>query len=384
MDEYLKILILRTLGLSQDDVAGLLRCAKQTVVNADKWFTSCPQGEAFTLVDDQRIKRLVGREFPGMGLKENELIKAGQLTGDDILLHYDKVRPHKPDEVTLSPVEAQQAVKVDPVHFKLLERHWDSLREQTVIFKMQLSPPTIRDLFAAEVCEKVHRAVQSGWSLLPTHLWKHIFDAPLEIRLSDSVAVRTVEIRLLAEEEFLFPHLLSHMQAEFADFTQFEVWKSQLGRLVQTCLERAEGVTRSCSSAAGMYYIGAGRQKWLSFYFPAYVCQFVFNHLYSETEPKLATELQPDGLWKLMPEESPAITLAVDTADQIHRCQEVLVNEVRDNAGLQVWQQISSDLTALKAKADQSQTILTTAIERGNFKGTCSLCEGYFAPSQSA
>lgn len=84
-----------------------------------------------------------------------------------------------------------------------------------------------------------------------------------------------------------------------------------------------------------------------------------------------------------MPEESPAITLALDIADHIHRCQEVLVNEVRDNAGLKVWQQISSELTALKAKADQLQAMLTTVIERGNFKGTCSLCEGYFAPSQS-
>jgi len=100
--------------------------------------------------------------------------------------------------------------------------------------------------------------------------------------------------------------------------------------------------------------------------------------------PRLHTELQPDGLWKLMPEESPAITLAVDTAEHIHRCQEVLVKEVRDNAGLQVWRQISSDLTELRAKSEQLQTMLTTVIERGNFKGTCSLCEGYFTPSQSA
>jgi len=125
-------------------------------------------------------------------------------------------------------------------------------------------------------------------------------------------------------------------------------------------------------------------RKWLSFYFPAYVCQFVFNHTYSETMPKLYTELQPDGLWKLMPEECPAITLALDSADHIHRCQEVLIKEVRDNTRLEVWRETGKELADLQTKADQLQIMLTTAIEKGNFKGACSLCEGYFAPSQSA
>lgn len=144
MDEYLKILILRTLGLSQDDVADLLHCAKQTVGNAERWFNSCPQGEAFALVNDQRIKRLVNRDFPDMDLTAKQLLKAGQVTEDDILLHYGRVRPHKVAEETLSLAENQQAVKVDPVHIKLVERHWDRLRKQAVIFKKQLMPPTIR------------------------------------------------------------------------------------------------------------------------------------------------------------------------------------------------------------------------------------------------
>ena len=95
MDEYLKVMILRTLGMSQDDVAGLLRCAKQTVVNAERWFNSCPQGEAFVLVDDQRISRLVNRDFSDMGLTSKQLLRAGQVTGDDILLHYGRVCQHK-------------------------------------------------------------------------------------------------------------------------------------------------------------------------------------------------------------------------------------------------------------------------------------------------
>ena len=387
MDEYLKILILRTLGLSQDDVAGLLHCAKQTVVNADKWFANCPQGEAFALVDDQGIRRLVGRDFPDMELSPNQLIKAGQVTGDDILLHYSRVRPHEDRSAEEIPslVEVEPVARVDPVYVKLLERHWGRLREQAIAFRTQLLPPDIETLFGAEVCRKVYHAIQSGASLLSTSSWTKVVDAPLELKLLIGTAQeRMAEVRLSVEQEFLFPHLLSHMQAEFAEFAQFEVWKTQLGRLVQMCLERAENVTRSCSGAAGMYYSGGGRQKWLSFYFPAYVCQFVFNHTYSETMPKLYTELQPDGLWKLMPEECPAITLALDSADHIHRCQEVLIKEVRDNTRLEVWREIGKELADLQTKADQLQIMLTTAIEKVNFKGACSLCEGCFAPSQSA
>ena len=369
MDRYLKILILRTLDLDQDEVAERLHCAKRVVVSAEGSFRICPLGEALGLVEDQRIKRLVGRDFSGIGLTDKQAIRADQLTGDDILLRYGRVRP--------------QAVKVDPVYIKLLERHWDRLRKQAVIFKEQLSPPAARDLFAAEVCGEVQRAVQSGSSLLATHLWKQVFDAPLEIRLRDSAGAQTVEVRLLAEEEPLFPQLLSHLQAEFAEFSQFEVWKTQLGHLIEMCLERVEGVTRSCRGAAGMDYLAEGRKKWLSFLFPAYVCQFVLKHLSSQAMPSIRTELQADGLLKLMPQESPAITLALDTADHIGRCQEVLVSEVRDNAALEVWQQISSELTALKEEADRLHPLLTTVIERGSFRGTCPLCEDYFTPSKA-
>jgi len=300
-----------------------------------------------------------------MGLLPEQLIRAGQVTGDDILLHYEQ--SHR----------RQNRLIVAPLYTKLLEHHWDRLRQQAITFRTQLSPPGIETLFGAEICRKVYNAAESASPLLSTSSWKKVIDAPFEVRLSGSATETAVKVKYLVEQEVLFPHLLSHMLTEFAEFTQFKAWKSQLGRLVQMCLERAENVTQSCSGAAGMNYIGGGKQKWLSFHFPAYVCQFVFNHLHSETMPTLHTELQPDGLWKLMPEESPATTLALDTDDHIHRCQEILINEVRENTGLEVWREIGKGLAGLQTKTDQLQTPLTTVVERGNFKGTCSLCEDY-------
>ncbi|MFC2058390.1 hypothetical protein ACFLTS_01945 [Chloroflexota bacterium] len=387
MDEYLKVFILRTLGINQDEVAGLLHCAKQTVVNAERWFNSCQPGEVSALLDDQRIKRVVNRDFLDIGLKSNQLLRAGQVTGDDILLHYGRVRPQKVSEEaggTVSLAKVEPVSRVDPIYTKLLGDHWDKLREHAIVFRTQLLPPGIEALFGAEMCQKAYHAIESGSPLLSDSSWTKVIEAPIKLKLlSGTAPERTIEVRLSVEEEFLFPHLLSHLQAESDEFNQFEAWKNQLGRVIQLCLEGTENVTRSCSSAAGMHYIGAGRQKWLSFYFPAYVCQFVLNNLHSEAKPGTYTELQPDGLWKLMPEGSPAITLALDTGDHIQCCQEALDKEIKDNAELQLWHDIEKELKGLGGKTDRLQNMLTAAIEKGAFKGTCSICEGYFTPSSS-
>jgi hypothetical protein len=356
------------------------------VGEAERWFNHCSQGEALALVDDLRIRRLIGREFPEMGLTPTQMIKAGQITGDDILFHYGKALPDEVKATKERPSlgQAEGMARVAPVYIKLLEHHWDRLREQSIAFRTQLSPPTIETLFAAEVCHKAYNAVQSGAPLLPSSSWSRVFDAPFDLRTSGSVTGGTIEVRLLVEEEFLFPHLVSHLEAEPSQFTQFGDWKEQLGRLVQLCLERAENISRSCCLPSGMYYLGRNRQKGLSWHFPAYVCQFILSHLHLETAPRFHTEPRSDGLWVLMPEEFRAITLAVDTRDHIDRDQEVLVKQVKDNVKIPVWQQISHALIDLKINSDQLQATLTTIIERGNFKGTCSLCEEYFPPSQSA
>lgn len=88
-EKCLAILVFRTLGCSQDEVASNVCCAKLTVVEAEQWIRTCALNEAVAFCDDQAIKRLVGREFPSLKEISHELlVKAGQLTGDDILRHY--------------------------------------------------------------------------------------------------------------------------------------------------------------------------------------------------------------------------------------------------------------------------------------------------------
>ena len=88
-DRALSILILRVLHQTQDAVADIVCCRKNTVGNVETWFgkeLTYPQAKAF--VDDQAIKRLADRDFGYYGLVNEDLDRARQIAGDDILRHF--------------------------------------------------------------------------------------------------------------------------------------------------------------------------------------------------------------------------------------------------------------------------------------------------------
>lgn len=81
--------MLRTLGCDQDATSSILHCGKGTVVGSERWIETCPLDEATGFCDNAAIKRLVGREFPlSPEISPELLVKAGQVTGDDVLRHY--------------------------------------------------------------------------------------------------------------------------------------------------------------------------------------------------------------------------------------------------------------------------------------------------------
>ncbi len=369
MDERLKVLILRTLGLSQEGVAGVLHCAKQSVVEVERWFREDPRGEGLELLDDQRIRRLVSRDFPSMELLPAILIRAGQITADDLLLHYGRV-----SQTDTRPTPHT----VEPVYARRLEKHWASLRRVAATLREQLSPPSVRVLFSAEVCQMAHAAAESGARLPSGDRWKRVCDAPVEIRAAPG-GEGAIEARLLVEDDFLYSHLVSHLRAEFPEFRQIDAWTARLAKLIQSCLLQALDITLSCSSAAGLPYMGVGVQDWITYQFPAYLCQVVLDNPGRETAPALFTEAQSDGSWRLRPTDYPAITLAAGSATTDARCREACDQEFRRIASLEAWRQIKGDLERLESAAAELRVMLSTVIERGDFRGTCPLCEGYFS-----
>lgn len=203
----------------------------------------------------------------------------------------------------------------------------------------------------------------------------------MEFRLPPGPArKRTVAVRLSVEAEVLFSHLAVHLEAEPGGFPRFGAWKTRLGRLVQICLDSAAAVTGRYHDAAGRYYQGANIPRGLFFRGADYIGQFVLDHP-SGGVPVLGSEPQAERMWRIMPLDRPGITLALVPEDHINRCQEVLINQVRENARLPVWPQIREEVARLQTGADKLRSRLTTVIERGDFKGTCPLCAAFFNPA---
>ncbi len=128
-EKCLSILILRTLNLSQDAVASMVRCGKSTVVEVEQWISVCPLDEAINLCDDQAVRALVGREFPGFDeISGDILVKAGKLQGEDILRHYRE------------DFMAKQLVQ-DPLVREATRKHTLELRSILTEWINQIPPP---------------------------------------------------------------------------------------------------------------------------------------------------------------------------------------------------------------------------------------------------
>jgi hypothetical protein len=303
-----------------------------------------------------------------MALLPADLIRAGQITADDLLVHYGRAghTDARPTPHT-----------VDPVYVRRLEEHWASLRQVAAGLKEQLSSPPARVLFSAEVCQVVHAAAMGGAPLAQSDRWRQVFNGPIEIRLAAGEK-GAIEARLLVEDEFLYPHLMSHLRAESPGFAKLDSWREQLARILGHCLDQAQDVTVDCSAAAGLPHIAAGVPDWISYQFPACVCQFALENPGCDSVPRLLTVVQSDGSWRLTPVDSPAITLAGGTGDHVEDCLQAFAHEIGRNAGVAVWRDIAAELTALEATAAPLRLLLSTVAERGDFAATCPLCEHYF------
>jgi hypothetical protein len=88
-DELLSILILRVLDCSEDETAGTLHCGKIKVVASENWVKLANHNAILTVCDQQAIKRVIARELASCEeIDRQTLIKAAQLTTDDILRYY--------------------------------------------------------------------------------------------------------------------------------------------------------------------------------------------------------------------------------------------------------------------------------------------------------
>jgi hypothetical protein len=89
LDELLSILILRVLGYSEDKTASTLHCGKAKVVAGERWFREANYNTVLVVCDQQAIKRVTARELASCEEIDGQtLVKAAQLTTNDMLRHY--------------------------------------------------------------------------------------------------------------------------------------------------------------------------------------------------------------------------------------------------------------------------------------------------------
>lgn len=363
LDIYLEVLILRTLGVSLTSAAKYLGRATQLALDAENWIKESPQTEVETVVgDDARIRRMVGRDFPGMGLIDSLLIKAAQITGDDILLHYGRRR-----SIDRGP---------DPLGGALLSRHFARLCRQAEAMRKQLQLPIPTAFFSPDICSTVVLSGMSGSSAWLGPQWRSWFDTPLEWRRSTGGEGMAVEARLPLEAEDTFGNLRDHLSTESLNIGgEFEIWKTIMGQWLQTCLDQVHLAVTACRERTGLDYIAGGIAEGLFPAAPAYICQFAWLHPDANATPPLNRIARGDH-WCLVPPDLPGWGLVLGPQDTIDQASLVLTDLISETARQPAWTQIREMHIDLKHRTAQLRSQLAAIIERGEFTGTCPSCPG--------
>ncbi len=381
LEIYLEVLILRTLGVSQAEAARAVSRATQVAGQAERWIRESPQAEVEMVVgDDARIRRLVGRDFPGMDLTDSYLIKAGQITGDDILLHYGRPRPIGigPDPYYEMPRPIDKGP--DPLGVKLLDRHFARLSRQAEAMREQLQVPIPTAVFSPDICGTVISSEMSRSSAWLGPQWRSGFDIPLEWRRSTGGEGMAVEARLPLEAEDTFGNLRDHLSAESPNTVEaFEIWRTTMSQWLQMCLDQVYLAVAACRERTGVDYIGGVLSEGLYSTAPAYICQFALYDLDSIANPQL-NRIARDDHWSLVPQDMPAWGLVLGQQDTIDRVSLALTDLISETARQPVWAQMREMYIDLEERTSRLRSQLAAIIERGEFKGTCPACPGGSPP----
>jgi len=192
-EDHLVILILSHLRESQATISSLVRCRSATVGLVISCFRECPLQEAAALVDDLSVSRVVRTVIASYPLKGETLVKAGGIIGEDIMRHFRS---------------DYAMVKTPPDQ---VQEHWERLTMVAEGLKISLEFPTRFRLGMEESVTGRDRVVGGGWTLREDG-----------------------EVTFHAENESLFPELLSHLGCEFDSFVDdFQGFKQLAPSLVE-------------------------------------------------------------------------------------------------------------------------------------------------------
>ena len=114
LNKCLAILILDSVGCSQDDIAGILHCAKLTVGNVEIWFKELRREESLSFCNEQALKSAFWMNIipSDQEISREKLACAAQATRDYILMHYGKLKRKQPEQPLLMPLPQQHYARL--------------------------------------------------------------------------------------------------------------------------------------------------------------------------------------------------------------------------------------------------------------------------------
>ena len=187
----LLILVLRTLGQSQDSVSSVVRCRKTTVSLVESWFSEeLSYQAARVFCETDAIKRAVRRTLASREESGDLLVRAAQTEADDILRRFRR-------DYTWAPVPDE-----------VWTRHWGELTQTAERLELGFS---FSSPFDPPRHSRVDGSQISGrWYLPPS---EKLFEA---------------------ESDDLFPNLLCHLDGEFPLFrAKFGAFKRLLASMLK-------------------------------------------------------------------------------------------------------------------------------------------------------
>ena len=264
LNRCLVILLLRTSQLSQDAVTQILACHKSLVGSVEKWFSEqLPYLEAVELCRDEAVKRASTAELgTNMQIGPHELIKAAQITSDNILRHYRKDYLQKQIELEeKGRLEGQKIWRPDTAHeLKMRELSEELLNE--------IRLPSVIDCLIPELKDG------SLWLGKSASLIGHA-----NFQVSVSKKGKEIEVRLSIEGEdetiHLYEGLLSHLETGgFLEVLHdIEDWKSRVAVNLGESHEFLLGVKKRIDKSFKVSIpIEDNGQHGFIIYFPRTIC----------------------------------------------------------------------------------------------------------------
>jgi hypothetical protein len=308
-------------------VASIVRCAKLTVGEVEKWFSKqLPYSRAVELCSEAAIKEMIDVDLvPCKDVDKELLEKIMRITPDIILRHY------RPDH--LSPVKWQENVDL------------------AIQLQSSMSNISAKDW--------------AIWGLPDTGQPPLTSESGLKIWMDRSKQVA----KLVVEQDKRFPLFITRLQTSFPEFRSYDQWKDSLSDFIGMCWTLAQEILRKAETETGLFLSSIpmmGEGHLLNV--PRFVYEFALDNYRSEKQPDLQIIKSDPYRYRLVPKDLTDYILAIGSKDEMEKCKEVTISLSNQYAKDERIGQIATKAQQVKRLAAPFEAVLSAVIKEASGK----------------